>query len=112
MKEALLVMISCADKTQAEQLGEMLLKKKLAACTQIIPRADSLFLWPPGKNQIDYAEEAILIVKTMKDVWERLEEAVLAQHTYENPEIIGIPLPYVTKKYRAWLSSELGKIVD
>ncbi len=111
MTDALLVMVSCADKTQAEQLGELLLKKKLAACVQIIPQADSLFLWPPGKNQIDYAQESLLLIKTLQSKWEHLEKTLLSAHTYENPEIIGIPLQFVTKKYRAWLESELGKVV-
>lgn len=107
MSTALLVMITCADKNQAEQIGEALLKKKLAACTQIVSPMDSMFLWPPRKNQIDYADESLLLVKTLDEKWAKLEHEVLRIHTYENPEIIAIPLAHITRKYLAWLSTEL-----
>lgn len=108
MKQAILVLISCADKNQAEQIGEHLLKNKLAACVQIVKNADSMFLWPPGKNQIDYAEEAVLLVKTLESKWIALEKAVTKIHSYENPEIIALPLTHITPKYLTWLTRELG----
>lgn len=107
MSTALLVMITCADKGQAERIGELLLKKKLAACVQIVDAVDSIFLWPPGKNRLDYAKETILLVKTLDAKWEVLEKEVIRAHSYENPEIIAIPLSHVTRKYLAWLSTEL-----
>lgn len=108
MKQALLVLISCADKNQAEQIGEHLLKNKLAACVQIVKNADSMLLWPPGKSQIDYADEAVLLVKTLESKWTPLEKAVTKIHSYENPEIIALPLTHISPKYLAWLTRELG----
>lgn len=108
MSTAILVMISCADTGQAERIGELLLKKRLAACIQILGAVDSIFLWPPKKNQLDYAEEAILLVKTLDATWTALEKEVIRAHSYENPEIIAIPLSRVTKKYLAWMESELS----
>lgn len=108
MNDAILIMISCQDNNQAETIGEHLLKHKLAACVQILKSADSIFLWPPGKNLLDYATESILVVKTLNTKWAAVEKAVLNIHSYENPEIIAIPLAHVTKKYLSWLSSELS----
>lgn len=108
MKNAILVMISCRDKDQAETIGEHLLKHKLAACVQILKSTDSIFLWPPGKNLLDYATESILMVKTLNTKWTAVEKAALSIHTYENPEIIAMPLTHVSKKYLTWLSSELS----
>ncbi len=107
MNTAILVMVSCEDKNQAEALGEHLLKKKLAACIQIVPHVDSIFLWPPGKNTLDYATESLLLLKTLEDKWTTLEKEVTKSHPYENPEIIAVPLSHVTKKYLAWMSKEL-----
>ena len=107
MSNAILVIVSCSDKVQAEQIGELLLKKKLAACTQIMNSVDSMFLWPPHKNQVDYAQEAVLLVKTLDRKWKALEKEVISVHSYENPEIIAIPISHVTQKYLAWLESEL-----
>ena len=108
MNTALLVMITCADKGQAERIGEHILKKKLAACVQIVDAVDSMFLWPPGKNRLDYAKESILLIKTLDAKWDALEKEVLRAHSYENPEIIAIPLAHVTRKYFAWLTKELS----
>jgi len=108
MKTAILVLVTCADKNQAEQLGEILLKDKLAACVQIIDTTNSMFLWPPGKNRIDYADEAILLIKTLDLKWSALEKKILKVHTYENPEIISITLSHVTRTYQQWLENELG----
>lgn len=107
MKQAILVLISCADKNQAEKIGGHLLKNKLAACVQIVSHADSMFLWPPGKNQIDYADESLLLVKTLDAKWVALEKSVSKIHSYENPEIIALPVAHVTPKYLAWLTNEL-----
>jgi periplasmic divalent cation tolerance protein len=108
MNKAVLVLISCEDKGQAERIGELLLKKKLAACTQVVEHVDSMFLWPPKKNMIDYATEALLLVKTLDSKWVALEKEIIKEHSYENPEIIAIPLTHVTKKYLSWLASELS----
>ncbi len=107
MNKALLVLISCEDKNQAERIGELVLKKKLAACVQIVNAVDSIFLWPSGKNRLDYAEEALLLVKTMESKWKQLEKEVISAHSYENPEIIAVSLTHVTRKYLEWLMSEL-----
>lgn len=108
MNSAILVMVSCADSGQAERIGELLLKKKLAACIQVISAVESVFLWPPRKNQLDYATEALLLIKTLDAKWPSLEKTIIRAHSYENPEIIALPMLHVTKKYLTWLTSELS----
>lgn len=101
-------MISCEDEGEAERIGERLLKKKVAACVQVLSHVNSMFLWPPGKNRIDYGDEAILLIKTLENKWTALEKEVLKAHSYDNPEIIALPLTHVTRKYLAWLTRELS----
>ncbi len=108
MTKALLVMVSCEDDAEAQRIGEKLLKDRLAACVQVIRQADSMFLWPPGKNRIDYAEEGLLLIKTLESRWEALEKTVKKLHSYENPEIIALPVAYATKDYLSWMTGELA----
>lgn len=108
MTNALLVMISCEGKEQAERIGKHLLSKKLAACVQIIPSVDSLFLWPPGEHKVTQVAETLLLVKTFESKWEELEKEVLKNHTYDTPEIIGIPLSHISPGYLEWLTHELS----
>lgn len=102
----LLVMVSCQDDSQAERIGRQLLKRKLAACVQVIPAVSSFFLWPPKEGKVKFAEEAILVVKTLESKWEALEKEIQSHHSYENPEVIALPVAQVSKNYLRWLTDE------
>lgn len=104
----LLGFISCQDKAEAEIIGRTLLKKHLAACIQVIDAVDSSFLWPPGKGIIDAKIEALLIVKTLEPKWIALEKEVIKKHSYQNPEILALPVSHVSRKYLDWLTNELS----
>lgn len=103
----LLIMVSCEDAAQAEHIGRELLKKKLAACVQIVPQVSSFYLWPPQKQHINIAEESILLIKTLENKWSLLEKKIKSLHSYENPEIIALPVTHVSSNYLNWLSEEL-----
>lgn len=103
----LLGLISCDDRAEADMIGRHLLKHKLAACMQVLDGVESSFLWPPGKSTIDYANEALLLVKTLESKWSALEKEVIKKHSYKNPEILALPVSHVSKNYLEWLESEL-----
>ncbi len=107
MTKAILVYVSCADTGQAERLGELILKEKLGACVTVSGSVQSMFLWPPGKGLIDYATEVLLTVKTLDAKFPALESFILKHHTYENPEIIAVPVSHASKKYLEWMTGEL-----
>ena len=107
MTKPIAVIIACQNSDEAERISEVLLKRKLAACCNIFPNLNSVFLWPPGKGRFDYADESMVLVKTLDSKWTDLEKAVLTVHSYDNPEIIAIPLSHVTKKYLSWMEKEL-----
>lgn len=100
----IMVMIACQSEGQAEQIGKHLVKEKLAACVQVVPKVDSLFFW---QNKIQYAEESLLLAKTLESKWNALEKAVKKLHSYENPEIIALPVAHISKSYLAWMEKEL-----
>jgi len=106
-QQPVLVLISCADTNEAEYIGSELLKNKNAECAQTLNGIDSMYLWPPKKNTVDYAKEALLLVKTLDNKWNELEKTVRKLHSYENPEIIALPMTHVSKDYLAWMTAEL-----
>ncbi len=61
----ILVYITCEDRDEAEKIGNALLKKRLVACVNIIDCAHSMYFWPPQKNRIEEASEAILLCKLL-----------------------------------------------
>ncbi len=108
MTTMLLGIISCQDRTEADMIGRHVLKHKLAACMQIIDNVESSFLWPPGTSTIDYANEALLLVKTLESKWAALEKEVIKKHSYKNPEIVALPVSHVSRTYLDWLTNELA----
>ena len=58
-----LLYITCESKIEAINLGKLLVKNKLAACTNIVSNIKSIFNW---KNKVTQSQEAILIGKTQK----------------------------------------------
>ena len=103
----ILVYITCESKEQAEDIGRHLLKKRLVGCINIIPVMHSLYLWPPGKNRIEEADEVILLCKTIEKHYKEIEKEVLKVHSYENPVIFALPIAHMSQKYADWLMGEL-----
>lgn len=111
MTDLLLVYITCESTEQAKKIGVHLMKKRLCACINIFPKMQSVFFWPPKTKTIEESKETVLIVKTIEDKYEKLEEEVQKVHSYEVPCIIAIPTKSVSKKYYDWLIEELGESV-
>lgn len=107
MNTMILVYISCENKMQAEKIGAILIKERLAACVQITQPVTSMFLWPPKEHTVTNVEEVLLIVKTLASKWEQLDEVVRKNHTYDTPEIVAVPTTLISKKYLDWLTEEL-----
>ncbi len=104
----LLGFISCQDKAEADAIGTHLLRHHLIGCMQIVEGVESSFLWPPGKSTVDYATEALLLIKTLDSKWTAVEKEVMKKHSYKNPEILAIPVSHVSKSYLDWLKAELS----
>ena len=107
METMILIYITCELKEQAEDIGRHLLNKRLVGCINIIPGMHSMYFWPPGKNRIEEVDEVILLCKTLDTHYKKVETAVLAMHSYENPAIFALPITHMSKKYTSWLTSEL-----
>lgn len=114
----IIVYVTCKNKKEAEKIGLAMVKKRLAACAAVIPGAVSFYWWPPRKNKpphlldrcggkIEKANEAILLLKTVKQKFPRVEREVKKLHSYSVPCILALPVKGVSKEYLAWLRKEV-----
>jgi len=94
------IFVTAANKKEAEKIAAALIKKKLAACVNIIENVHSLFRW---QGKVDSAKEALLIVKTRKTLMNKLIKKVKSLHSYEVPEIIALPIVSGNEKYLKWI---------
>jgi len=98
----IIVMVTAPSKQEAEKIAQHLLKEKLIACANIIGPVSSLFHWS-GKTE--KAEEYLIFLKSRRDLFEKLSEAVKALHSYEVPEILALPIVDGSKAYLDWMES-------
>jgi len=106
LTEAIQVITTTADRKEADAIAEEILKQRLAACVQIGGPIDSSYWW---NSRIETSREFILTIKTRRDLFPRLEAAILALHSYEQPEILAVAAVEVTPGYLKWLEEQTAK---
>lgn len=94
-----MVIVAIDNKHHAEKLADFLLEKRLAGCIQILP-IESHYLWKGKKEE---ASEILLLIKTHRRYYKAIEKVVIANHPYEIPEIVFVPLTMMFSGYRKWL---------
>ena len=98
----IIVLVTTASKDEAEKIIQHLLDEKLIACANIIGPVHSFFRW---SGKVEKAEECLVLMKSRRDLFEKLAEAVKAMHSYEVPEILAVPIVEGSKAYLDWLES-------
>lgn len=93
-------------KEAAEKLASAVLNERVAACVQIVGPVSSSYWW---KGKIDRAEERLCIMKSRTNLYRQLETVVRANHSYEVPEIMAIPIEAGFDGYLKWMEGELKK---
>ena len=100
----IVVFVTASNKKEARLIAEGLLKKRLAACVNILEGIESLFRW---KGKLDQAKETLLIIKSRKDKLGQIIKTVKSLHSYEVPEIIALPVSAGFRPYLRWLDDSV-----
>lgn len=102
MEQVLLVMTNFPDSASAQTLAHALVQAKLAACVNLLPGVQSIYRW---QGKIEQAQEITLTIKTTQARYHQVEQAILAAHPYDLPEVIALPL-MGHAAYLHWVSQE------
>jgi periplasmic divalent cation tolerance protein len=100
----IIVLITAANKKEADKISKKLLQNKLAACVNIVNGIKSLFWW---QGKVDRAKETLLIVKSRQEKFAKIVKLVKANHSYAVPEIIALPIISGFKPYLKWIDDSL-----
>lgn len=98
------VLVTAPDLKTARALAKAVLQPRLAACVNILPRIESHYWW---QGHLEQGAEALLIIKTARARLPALEKAILAQHPYDTPEILALPIQAGTARYLDWLAQSI-----
>lgn len=105
MAEFLQVVTTTDTKALAETIGRALVERRLAACVQIVGRIESIYRW---EGRIESAEEWQCWIKTTRDRFPAVEQAIRELHTYTVPEILAIPVVAGAADYLKWLAEQVA----
>jgi periplasmic divalent cation tolerance protein len=99
--EYCLVFCTCPVGDVAKSLAESLVRERLAACVNILPGLLSVYAW---QGAVESSEETLLLIKTERAVYPRLESRLRELHPYELPEIVAIDIARGLPDYLNWIS--------
>jgi len=98
------VFITVKEDEEARKIAKSLVKRRLAACVNILPEVESHFWW---EDKLDSIKEILLIAKTKEPLLPELTKAVKRLHSYDVPEIIALPITGGSRDYLEWIDSEV-----
>lgn len=99
-KEYVQIFTTVEKKKDAEKIADILVKKRVAGCVQVIGPIKSTYRW---KKVIENTKEWLCIIKTRKSLYAEVEKTIKEIHPYEIPEILAIPVVSGSKDYLQWL---------
>lgn len=72
----------------------------------IVPAATSVYRW---EGRLEQSSEVILIIKSSRELFGRLQQTLLQSHSYEVPEVLALPVLDGSGRYLNWIEGELVK---
>lgn len=104
--EPLLVFANVPDVAHAEKLARALIETRAAACVNVLAGCRSVYRWG---GAVETADEIPLLIKTTSARYPEVEAVVRAQHPYDVPELIAVPITHGLPAYLEWMAKETEK---
>ena len=106
MSEHLVVFSTVGRAEDAERIARALVERRLAACVNVVPGLVSVYRW---KGKLEKDDERLLVIKTRRDRFAALREALASLHPYELPEILALPVESGSPAYLEWLDESVAE---
>lgn len=100
---AVLVITNLPDRESAIRLAEKLIAERAAACVNVLEPCRSIYHW---QGKTESADEIPVLIKTMAARYLEVESLIQANHPYELPEIIQVPISGGLPAYLDWVEKE------
>ena len=101
--DIVIVLTNLPDRAAATRLASLLIEHRHAAFVNILAECTSVYRW---EGKIRMGTEVPLLIKTSSTAYRHLEETVRANHPYELPEILSVPVDAGLPAYLDWVATE------
>jgi periplasmic divalent cation tolerance protein len=93
------LLLTCADREEAQKIAKELLDKKLAACVRLTD-VNSTYWW---KDKIENSGETLLMIESAEEKFDEIETTVRRLHSYETFVLTAYPVIKVSKGVEDWM---------
>jgi periplasmic divalent cation tolerance protein len=100
-----LALSTVATAEDAEHIARELVRRRLAACVNVVPGVVSVYRW---RGEVQRDEERLLVVKTRASAVEALRTALVELHPYDVPELVVIAVEAGHEPYLRWIEESVG----
>jgi periplasmic divalent cation tolerance protein len=101
--ECVVAFVTVGRREEAERIADTLVEERLAACCNLLSGLRSVYHW---QGEICRDDETLMIIKTRKELFERLRARVKELHSYAVPEIVALPIVAGHAPYLDWILAE------
>ncbi len=91
---------------EAMELVRAAVEARLAACGQVAGPVASTYWW---NDEVERSEEWFVFFKTTADRYEQLAAFLMERHSYDEPEIVAVPIVGGSASYLSWLRDETSE---
>lgn len=102
---ARIVLTTADTKELADRIAGGLVERRVAACVSVVAGVTSTYRW---KGELCVDAEFLLVIKTTEDRFDSMCTALRELHSYEQPEILALPVCAGDREYLAWLDEAIG----
>lgn len=103
MANRMTVYVTCKDKDEAKTIAAHVIEKRLAACANILPAHESLYWW---EGKVQNETEVAMILKTTKERYHDLEDAIKEKHSYDVPCIVALAIENGNHAFLDWIKEQ------
>jgi periplasmic divalent cation tolerance protein len=94
-------------RAEAMELSRSAVEARLAACGQVAGPVASVYWWEGG---LERAEEWLVLLKLPVDRYDELAAFLTERHSYDEPEIIALPIVAGSTAYLTWMRDETRSV--
>jgi periplasmic divalent cation tolerance protein len=102
------VLVTAPDLNTGRKLARAALKARLIACANLIRNVESHYWW---RGEMARGAEVLLVLKTTATRLAQLEKMIMANHPYDTPEFLVLPISRGNKRYLDWVDQCVERAV-